>query len=537
MNDHAKFAPSGSHTWIPCPASIRLSEGIEGTTSEYAMEGTALHEITEKCLRSKLPAKHFLGTTMTSPKDDTDWSMEMDEGHVQAVQYCLDQVKDLADEHQVKGGHLEVTVDLNEHCWGKVDVLMYNDEWLIVTDFKFGRGVSVKAEGNPQQMLYALGAAKFLADKGLPVPPKVLIVILMPRLPPPFRSWDTTVSELKEWYVKSVKPAFAAADDPNTVCNPGEAQCRWCSANGVCTARANFLLGVAEEEFKEYAVGDDGLPVVTAISTPKIPEVKEALTAGVEMLTPDIAARILNYQSDFDNFFKEVGKFALQTALDGGEVPGYKLVHGKSNRKWNAKDDVIAAMLKSDFDVDGYNKKLKSPAQAEKAVGKDNKEALAEYIIKPEGKIILVDESDTRPEVDLTGESEMEEFATETATGGTLLTGSDVFKEDVSIDDIMADFEDEPTSLSEPPPDESVEIDSTEVKELMKGKNPAPPDKRTKKYQLLLEGLKGRTSISAVSELLFKGIEGNLIKGLRNLNERDGYTVTLYKDDTFLIEE
>ncbi len=514
MVDHATFAPSGAHRWIACPGSIRMSEGIDAPPSEYAMEGTALHDITENCLRDKIPATQFIGMSM-QVKDDPEWSMEFDEDHAEAVQYCVDEVKRITKEFGIKGGKLEVRVELNEDCWGWLDVLLYNDEWVIVIDFKFGRGKSVEAEGNPQLMIYYLGAVKHLADQGIKPPPKAKLIILQPRIPNPTRTWDTTLEEVKTWYIKSVKPAYELAKNGDAPCNPGEEQCQFCPANGVCTARADYLLGIAEEDFKEYAIDDsDQTPPVPTTEMAK--DIRTTMAFGLERLTPEIAGKILTYQADFDNFFKRVGEFALQSALDGTPIPGYKLVYGRSNRKW--KDESLAkSHLVAELGEDAYNKKILSPAQAEKKLGKGK---LDDYIIKPKGKLTLVDAADTREEADLSGEDDMAEFAAESATGSS----PDVFEESDSIDEIMSDFKEEKKA-------------ETSGDEILQGSDPSPPNKRTKKFKLMEMGLKGGVSISDAAEALFNGDAGQVKKGLRNLNERDGYTVIFHTNETFTVKE
>ena len=94
MSQHAKFAPSAAHRWIPCPGSIRLSEGVDDRPSEYAMEGTILHTVSEQCLREKMGSIEFLGTK----HNINDYELEIDDEHVEAVQYCVDEVKRISKE-------------------------------------------------------------------------------------------------------------------------------------------------------------------------------------------------------------------------------------------------------------------------------------------------------------------------------------------------------------------------------------------------------------------------------------------------------
>ena len=526
MGIHAKFSPSGAHRWITCPGSIRLSESITDRPSEYALEGTALHKVTEHCLRDKMDADQFVGMLMEDP--DSDWKMEFDLDHADAVQYCIDEVKRLTGEIGATGGQLELRVNLTEDCFGTVDVLVFSPLVGVVIDFKYGRGKSVEAEGNPQLMIYGLGAMKYMADQGKTPPKTVKLVILQPRIPNPTREWDVPFEDLKTWYVKSVKPAFETAGAMNAPCNPGQDQCQFCPANGVCTARANNLIGVAQEEFQQYAVMDDTSKVLVPMPdvSKGVAAIKAKMDMGLELLTPETAGKILAYQEDFDNFFKRVGEFALNTALDGKEVEGFKLVRGRSNRQWKGSEQEVIDGLTDLISLDDmYKEKLVSPAQAEKLLGKKQKGEIADMIVKPLGKLTLVDEADSRQAEDISGEADMEEFAKteETATDSSP-EDTNVFDDSASIDDIMSEFEtpDEPPERKE---------------EILEGKEASPPSKRTKKYQLMIMGLKGGVPMQEAADTLFKGDVGQVDRGLRNLNERDGYTIMLHSNNSFTVKE
>jgi hypothetical protein len=477
------------------------------------MEGTILHTLSEMCLREKMGSIEFLGST----HNIEDFELEINDDHVEAVQYCVDEVKRISAEYEIKGGKLEVRVNLNEQCWGTVDVLLYNDEYVIVIDFKFGRGKSVEAEGNAQLMIYFLGALKHIHENNLilPIPKKALLVILQPRIPPGTRTWETTVEEIKIWYQKSVSPAFAAAGEPDAVCNPGEDQCQFCPANGVCTARSNYLLGVAQDEFKPYSETEGGVPMVPDVQ-PLAKSVREKMDLSLDYMNPAIAGKILEYQTDFDNYFKKIGEWAMKQALQGVEIPGFKLVYGKSNRKWKNDAAATELFLKEDFKIaDPFTKKLLSPAQAEKKLDKAGKVKLAEHIIKPTGKTILVDEQDTREAVSVAVEADMAEFA-----------------EPESVVGQQSDAPDDIDALVD-----SLNDDGGEEDTVLVGKNSTPPKKSTKKYQLMELGMKGGVLIADAASALFSGSESQVTRGLRNLNERDGYTVILHAHGAFTVKE
>jgi hypothetical protein len=237
-------------------------------------------------------------------------------------------------------------------------------------------------------------------------------------------------------------------------------------------------------------------------------------------MSPAIAGKILEYQTDFDNYFKKVGEWAMKQALQGVEIPGFKLVYGKSNRKW-ADADKIVGVLKKDFELDDpFTKKVLSPAQAEKKLDKAGKVELAKHIIKPTGKTILVDEHDTREAVSVAVEADMAEFAEPESVVGQQSDAPD------DIDALVDSLNDD---------DEVKRWGSDDV--VLEGKNSTPPKKSTKKYQLMELGMKGGVLITDAADALFGGSESQVTRGLRNLNERDGYTVILHAHGAFTVKE
>lgn len=568
MGQHAKFSPSGAHRWVTCPGSVRLSENIESPPSTYAMEGTILHTLTEKCMREKIDPYILVGSTHVLDKEGEFMELEITDEHADAIDECLAQVKSLMMDYGIVKGRLEIRVNITDNCWGTVDVLLWNTDIIIVIDFKFGRGKSVEAEGNSQEMLYLLGAARYLHEQKIPVPKNALLAIIQPRIPPSLRKWETTVDSIATWFDKSVKPAFSEAENPEAVCNPGEEQCQFCPANGACTARANYLLGLAESEFHQFVIDPAEGSMLPEIVHHSPRDFREMMVT--EILTPEIASKILGYQPDFDNFFKKVGEWSINQALAGTPIPGMKLVQGKSNRKWKDKPKTIEAILKDQFKIaDPFTKKILSPAQAEKKLKKDVRGELAEYIIKPPGKTILVDKSDTRPSIETIAEQDMSEFACgtelpkkQTVTGNNEeITLIDSPSDSLSTDDVMAQAEalfsgatevlaegaeiaaDAITTVSE-----AVDVALTEAGKQVAGLGEAikevwasnrastEPSKRTKRYDLLQRGLEGGASVKQASDELFGGNEGNMLRGLRQLVDRDGYTVEISGKETFTVK-
>ncbi len=517
MTEHAKFAPSAAHRWIECPASIRLSEGIEYEPSGYAMTGTILHQIIEQCLREKIPPETFLGALKEFKEGDSTFQLNITDDDVKAIQACIDEVKSIMIDYKIKSGKLEVRVDIGPDLFGTVDVLLWNAERIIVIDFKFGSGVSVEAEGNSQQMLYTIGAINYLKNSSVKPPSKALLVILQPFIPPIRRTWEVEIGELYTWYDKSVKPAVEEAKNGDAVCNPGEQQCRFCPANGVCTARAEYLLGIASSKFKQFSVSEQET----------LPAVQPAITVpSTDLLTPEIAGRILDVESQFDNFFKAVREWAVKEKMAGRDIPGWKLVEGRSNRKWIDPDAIELHLTSNYRDEEVFIRKLVSPAQAEKKWGRGT---FDQYITKPKGKPSLVPATDTRPEMNETTVASMEKFVeTEAVTGNSDVINIDKDEDTKDLSDMASELFDDGTIAA---PNKHITL-------LTSDRAVSPPNTNTKKHQVLMRGLKGGDSISKVTDEIFSGTKGNFMGALRNLNERHGYVVQIDEaNDKFLIRE
>jgi len=209
MAVHAKLSASAAHRWMPCPASIRLSDGVPHTESPYASLGTMAHSIVGYCLANDLDANAII--------DD----------HADSAQFYLDFCR------QYPGGKAEVNLTpfltkIDKDIGGTADYVALVGDRLIVTDFKFGTGVPVPAEGNKQLKIYALGAMLTCSS----TPKEVEVAIVQPRLENPDDWVQRHVFPAIELldFVADIQEAAVAARDPNSQPVPGEEQCRWCQA-------------------------------------------------------------------------------------------------------------------------------------------------------------------------------------------------------------------------------------------------------------------------------------------------------------------
>lgn len=407
MASHALLGASSAHRWLACPPSARL-ELMAGTTDEgspFAAEGTAAHAYAELELSYRLGhiTKRQYSGRLKKHKATEWWGPEMEE----AIDDYAAEVMSIVECLRLEGGHpaveLEQRVDYSEYVpggFGTADVAVLSEGVLHVIDLKYGKGVPVSAEGNPQLRLYALGAA--LKYQMIYSFDEVRMSIVQPRLGS--SSTDSiSLTELLRWAEEYVAPRAKLADAGEGEYNPGEAQCRWCRAKAICRARAEANLKAACEDFSLDALPEDPDEVDLSVPLPELLSVEEV--AALLPLLPRIEA-----------WAKDVQEWALAQARDHGtRFPGYKLVEGRSNRKIIQPGAAMDALALEGFAASDYQKpaELVPIGKLEKLLGKARfAEVLGAYVDKPAGKPALVPESDKRPEIS-SAESAAADFAEE----------------------------------------------------------------------------------------------------------------------------
>lgn len=388
---HARLSPSGSKRWINCPGSIRMETGIPEVPSKYAAEGTAAHELAEKCLRHGYNSSRYVG------KEINGWSVTV--GMAEAVQIYLDYCR----------SRINVTVNgkpwLNKYLLeqrveigviedgGTADMIVYDEHsfTLEVIDYKHGVGVPVEAEDNTQGLLYALGALKEFSGSFID---KVKVTIVQPRChhpEGPIRSWEIDYDEVIEWNFK-LYDAVLAAKDPNALLNPGD-WCKFCRAAHLCPKLRERALRSAQDDFGAVEVGN-------------LPDPAKMTPAELAALLDDIPF--------VEAWVKAVKEFAHNEAVSGRIPPGRKLVATRATRQWVwPEDTVVRELVACGVEEDKLftAPELLSVAQVEKAVGKAkfskvlveiNKsltEGDAPIIAKVSSGVTLVSENDPRPPV------------------------------------------------------------------------------------------------------------------------------------------
>ncbi|MCH3972847.1 MAG: DUF2800 domain-containing protein [Oscillospiraceae bacterium] len=370
---HAVLSASSSDRWLHCPPSARLCETYEDKGSNYAVEGTDAHSLCEFKLRKAL------GQPAKDPTESLSfYNEEMEDCAAGYAAYVIEQVEAAKETCPDPVVLVEQRVDFSrwvKQGFGTADCLIIADGTLQVLDFKYGLGVLVSVEENPQMKCYALGALELFDD--IYDIEKVSMTIYQPRRDN-ISTFEISKVDLYKWANKVLKPTadLAFAGDGNFLC--GE-WCGFCKAKNECRARAEANLKMAKYDFKFPPLLSD-----TEI---------EAILFQIDEL--------VNWASDIKNY-------ALQQALSGKEWKGFKLVEGRSNRRYSNEAAVIETVKEAGYDP--YEKKLLGITAMQKMLGKNRfEELLTAYIEKPQGKPTLVPDSDKRPAMNTAKNDFMEE--------------------------------------------------------------------------------------------------------------------------------
>lgn len=365
---HSPIGASSMERWSTCPGSIRLSKGIKGRESAYALEGTKAHELAATILECELAGQ---------PWHDPDADPEM----LEAVMVYVKEVMSDAKGNKVL---IEQRVDLSSlhpGLFGTCDNITFvaDKKLLRVRDYKHGQGISVEAKGNLQMRFYGLGAllsTKFPCEK-------VELQIVQPRgshPEGPIRSEIISSFELLE-FADELKTAAERTEDPNAPLHAGE-HCRFCPAAGICPEIKNKAQAIAKGEFGVVREG----------------------VAAAEIDTRELA-RTLEWIPILKAYLENVHEFAYNLAQRGVKIPGWKLVAKRPTRKWidPAKtekflaDNYHATTVRELYESPG----LKSVAQVEKILHEHQWEKIVPFISNVSSGEVLVQDSDKRPEIQI----------------------------------------------------------------------------------------------------------------------------------------
>ncbi|MBF0778153.1 DUF2800 domain-containing protein [Streptococcus cuniculi] len=370
VENHALLSASSAHRWLYCPMLPRLEAEYPSRDTVYTQEGTAAHELSEIKLmyKSGKIKKREFNKRLKEFKESTDYyNEEMEE----MTELYTDIVMEHFNSYDSAEIELEKRVDFSEwvpNGFGTSDAVILSDGVIEIIDLKYGKGMPVSAKQNPQMGLYALGA--YATYDMIYDFDKIRMTIVQPRLDS-VSTVEIFVEELLYWADNVVLPMAAQADAGIGDWDLNEKVLQWSpvAAKLVPRAQANWEL-IDRYELQE--------PIY---------------------LDGEAIAEILDRASEFKKWIESVEAYALKQALAGEEVPGYKVVEGRSNRVITDKDKAVDILHDNGFDDEIYKpKELLAMGALEKLIGKSTfTELLAEVIDKPQGKPVLVPNSDKRP--------------------------------------------------------------------------------------------------------------------------------------------
>jgi hypothetical protein len=366
MAGHARFSPSAASRRLNCPPSLTLEEQYDEEESQYAAEGTAGHALAEHLI------KKYLKIRTKRPVSDY-YSDDLLEAVDEYVSFVIGEIEDARRECKTPVICVEQRVDASDYvdeCFGTADAVIVTDKVAHVIDLKLGKGVPVFAEENPQLMIYGLGIlgmAELLYDIQT-----VRLTVFQPRLNSS-STWDIAPDELKKWGEDVLRPRGAMA-----LIGAGEfsagAWCRFCRARNQCRARAEEFLALARMEFRAPA-----------------------------LLADDEIAEVLRKSDELAKWASDVYAFAQDQAIIHGKMwPGFKLVEGRSVRKYTSEEEVAEAAKAAGYN-DIYKQSLIGIGEMEKLMGKDEfGRVLGNLVYKPQGKVTLAPDTDKREAINKT---------------------------------------------------------------------------------------------------------------------------------------
>lgn len=372
MAEHARLSPSAAERWLTCTAAPQLEAGFPDRPSEYAEEGTLAHELCEIEAKYSLSlcSKEEHDLRVDAIKKNAFYTTEMQEAADYYANYIKESFLRMKKDGKDPAVFLEVRLDLTEYIpegFGTADCIIAACGELHIIDFKYGKGVKVDPRQNKQMMIYALGAYETV--KSLYEFEHAEMTIIQPRLGG-ISSWITSLPGLLEWGQTELRQKALEAYSGKGVFCPAESACRFCKAAGECRARADYYVSLFEEGENEG------------------------------LLTLEETAELLKKAAGMKTWLLSIEDSVYEALMRGEKLPDWKLVEGRSTRKYTDEDAVWAVLKAKRYKAaDVFEKKLIGITKMEKLVGKKKlAELLGDLIEKPKGKPTLAPMTDSRPE-------------------------------------------------------------------------------------------------------------------------------------------
>ncbi|EAK8914827.1 DUF2800 domain-containing protein [Listeria monocytogenes] len=359
---HALLSASSAHRWIACPPSALLSKKFDDSSSSFAQEGTDAHTLAQHKLEK------LLGLPTRDPTESLSfYDEEMNDHAENYAAFVVEEVEKAKETCLDPQVLIEQKLDFSSYVpegFGHVDCLIIADGTLTVIDYKYGLGIKVSAERNPQMFCYALGGLALF--DGIYDIDNVRLVIYQPRREN-ISEFSISKSELIQWAEDVLSPTAELASKGEGEYKAGE-HCQFCKAKATCRKRAEYNLELAKYDFEVPATLDH-----------------------------DEIAAILTKADELASWVSDIKEYALKEALKGTKFEGFKLVAGRSNRKYT--DEAAAAGLVIAAGKDPYEKKLLGITAMTALLGKKAfEDILGGLTYKPPGKPVLVTADDKRPE-------------------------------------------------------------------------------------------------------------------------------------------